>query len=190
MCLRYAKGFARIVFLTKEKHHIMLKEKVEKALLSQIEKEAYSSNLYLAMASWCDRNGFPGVAKWMFAQADEERMHMLKFMEFVNERGGVAVVPAIEQPPTEFESVTEIFNKTYEHEQFISESINQMVGVTMDERDFATHQWLQWFVTEQIEEESTVSAILDKVKLIGDTGNWYMFDNDIFAMRGAAANEA
>lgn len=165
----------------------MLKEKVEKVLVSQVEKEAYSSNLYLAMASWCDRNGFPGVAKWMFAQSDEERMHMLKFMEYINERGGIAVIPAIEKPPVEFGGIAEIFQKTYEHEQYISESINEMVGVTIDERDFATNQWLQWFVTEQIEEEATVSAILDKVKLIGNTGNWYMFDNDIFATRSAGS---
>lgn len=167
----------------------MLKPKVEKILVEQIGKEAYSSNLYLAMASWADSSGFKGVADWMYAQADEEKQHMLKFIAYVNERGGKAIIPAIEQPPAEFKSVMDLYNSTFAHEQFISESINEIVGVCMDEKDFSTHQWIQWFVTEQIEEEATVSGIIDKLKLIGDNGNLYHFDNDIIKMRGTATAE-
>ncbi len=165
----------------------MLKEKVEKALVEQIEKEMYSSNLYLAMASWSERNGFKGVAEWMYAQAEEERVHMLKFMEYVNERGGSAIVPAIEQPPVEFEDVRDLFEKTYEHEQFITQSINDIVAVMLDEKDFNSQQWIQWFVTEQLEEEASVSDIMDKLKLIGND-SLYFFDRDIMSMRGTASS--
>ncbi len=168
----------------------MLKKKVEQILVEQVGKEAYSSNLYLAMASWAESNGLPGVSQWMYAQADEERMHMLKFIGYINERGGKAIIPAIEQPPHEFKNVKEIFAKTIEHERYISESINDIVGVCMDERDFSTHQWVQWFVTEQIEEEASVSEIIDKLNLIGDSGNLYHFDRDIIGMRTAPGTTA
>lgn len=165
----------------------MLKPKVEEALLSQIEKEMFSSNLYLAMASWAERNGYAGVAKWMYAQADEERVHLLKFISYVNERGGKAIIPSIEQPEAEFKSVRDLFEKTIAHEQFITESINDIVAVMMEERDFNSQQWIQWFVNEQLEEEAQVSSIIDKLKLIGDSGNLYLFDRDIFGLRAAAA---
>lgn len=161
----------------------MLKPAVEKILVEQIGKEAYSSNLYLAMASWAESSGFKGVSDWMYAQADEEKRHMLKFIAYVNERGGRAIIPAIEQPPSDFESVMDLYNRTFAHEQFISESVNNIVGVCIEERDFSTHQWIQWFVTEQIEEEANVSGIIDKLKLIGDKGNLYHFDSDILKMR-------
>ncbi len=167
----------------------MLKEKVEKALVSQIEKEMYSSNLYLAMASWAERNGYAGVAEWMYAQADEERVHLLKFMEYVNERGGKAIVPALEQPPVEFDGVMDLFEKTYEHEQFITQSINDIVAVMLDEKDYNSQQWIQWFVTEQLEEEASVSAIMDKLKLLGGE-SLYLFDRDIMSMRGASSSSA
>ena len=166
---------------------IMLKPKVEQILNEQVGKEAYSSNLYLAMAVWSETNGLQGVAKWMYAQADEERLHMLKFIAYINERGGKAVIPAIDKPPVSFTNVLEIFEKTYEHEQYISDSINNIVGVCIDERDFSTQQWVQWFVNEQIEEESAVCSILDKLKLAGNGENLYLFDRDIFGMRTAVA---
>ncbi len=165
----------------------MLKPQVEDILVKQIEKEAYSSNLYLAMAVWAETNGFAGVADWMYAQADEERLHMLKFVKYVNERGGKGVIPAIEMPPVNFESVLDLFTKTMTHENFITESINEIVGVCMEQRDFNTLQWTQWFVNEQIEEERNVSSLLDKLKMIGDSGTLYFFDRDIMAIRAAAS---
>ena len=162
----------------------MLKKAVEEILVRQIEREAYSSNLYLAMASWAETNGLGGVSEWMYAQAEEEKDHMLKFMKYVNERGGKAVIPAIEQPPADFKDVLELFEKTLEHEQFVTESINEIVGVCLDEKDFTTHNWVQWFVTEQIEEEASVSGIIDKLKLLNGQ-NMYMFDRDVMGMRGA-----
>ena len=162
----------------------MLKKPVEEILVRQIEREAYSSNLYLSMASWAETNGFGGVSEWMYAQAEEENMHLLKFMKYVNERGGKAVIPAIEQPPSDFKDVLELFEKTLEHEQYVTESISEIVGVCLEQKDFTTHNWIQWFVTEQIEEEASVSGIIDKLKLL-DGHNLYMFDRDVVGMRGS-----
>ena len=162
----------------------MLKKPVEDILVRQIEREAYSSNLYLSMASWAETNGFGGVSEWMYAQAEEEKIHLLKFMKYVNERGGKAVIPAVAQPPADFKNVQDIFERTLEHEQFVTESINEIVGVCLENKDFTTHNWIQWFVTEQIEEEASVSGIIDKLKLL-DGHNLYMFDRDVVSMRGS-----
>jgi ferritin len=161
----------------------MLKKKVEEILVNQIEKEAYSSNLYLAMAVWADTNGYEGTAKWLYAQAEEERLHMMKFIKYVNERGGKAIIPAVAQPVSEYKDIKAVFANVYEHEQYVTELINEIVGVCLEERDFTTHNWIQWFVNEQIEEEASVAAINDKLKLLGDH-NLYMFDRDIMSMRG------
>ncbi len=161
----------------------MLKKAVEEILVRQIEREAYSSNLYLSMASWAETNGFGGVSEWMYAQAEEEKIHMLKFMKYVNERGGKAVIPAVAQPPADFSTVQEVFEETLKHEEFVTESINEIVGVCLEEKDFTTHNWIQWFVTEQIEEEASVSSIIDRLKLL-DGKNLYLFDRDVAGMRG------
>jgi len=167
----------------------MLNKRVEEVLVNQIEKEAYSSNLYLAMAVWADTNGFDGISQWLYAQAEEERLHMMKFIKYVNERGGKAVISAIEQPPAEYTDVKHVFEKVLEHEQYVTELINTVVGVCLEEKDFTTHNWIQWFVTEQIEEEASVQSINDKLRLLGDH-NLYMFDRDIMAMRKSMAASA
>jgi ferritin len=164
----------------------MLNKKVEDICNRQIEREGYSSNLYLAMASWSETNGFSGVAAWLYAQAEEERMHMLKFFRYVNERGGKAVVPAMKKPAGEFKSVEEMFKEVLKHEEFITSSINEIVSLTLEEKDFNTHNFLQWFVNEQVEEETNVRTILDKVNLVGKN-NMYLFDRDIISLRGQAA---
>ena len=162
----------------------MLSKKVEDILNVQIQKEDYSSQLYLAMASWAENKGLAGVADWLYAQAEEERMHMLKLVRYVNERDGIAVIPGLDQPPTEFGDIQVMFEKVLEHEQFISASINEIVAVCNQEKDYTTHNWIQWFVTEQIEEEASVRELLDKLKLVGSS-HLYMFDRDIMSMRGA-----
>ena len=160
----------------------MLNKKIEVALNEQVEKEAFSSALYLAMASWAEVKGIAGVADWLYLQADEERMHMLKFIRYINERGGHAIVPALKQPKKEFNAVKKMFEEVLKHEQFISSSINDIVALCIKEKDFTTQHWLQWFVNEQIEEEANVTKILDKLNLIGDN-NLYMFDRDIVSLR-------
>jgi len=162
----------------------MLKAKVEKALNEQIHKEIFSSQLYLSMASWCEVNGYAGCASWLYEQADEERLHMLKIFKYVNDRGGRAIVTGIDQPQAEFQSAKEIFEKVLEHEMFISASINDLVGVCVDEKDFTTNSFLQWYVNEQIEEESTAKTLLDQLNLLGDDkAKMYLFDRDIVNFR-------
>lgn len=165
----------------------MLKQKIEDVLNEQVQKEGYSSNLYLSMASWSEKYGFSGIANWMFAQSDEERIHMLKLVEYINERGGHAIIPVLDQPPVEHGSVKEMFEAVLKHEQYISESINKIVAITMEEKDFTTHHWIQWFVNEQIEEEASVRLILDKLNMLG-VENMYLFDRDILSLRGTASS--
>ena len=164
----------------------MLPKKVEEILNVQIEKEDYSSQLYLSMASWADNKGFEGVSNWLYAQV-EERAHLLKLIKYVDDRDGIAVIPGIETPPTDFGDVFTMFDKVLAHEQFISGSINEIVAVCISENDYTTQNWIQWFVTEQIEEEASVKAILDKLNLLGKN-NLYMFDRDIMSMRGSGAD--
>lgn len=164
----------------------MLTKNVETICNRQIEREGYSSNLYLAMASWAENKGLPGIASWLYAQADEEKMHMLKFIKYVNERGGNAIIPAFEKPPVKFNGVEEMFKEVLKHEQFISASINEVLAAALKENDFATSNWIQWFVNEQIEEEANARVILDKVALAGTAG-LYFLDRDIMGLRVTAA---
>ncbi len=160
----------------------MLSSKVEELLNAQIEKETYSSHLYLAMASWSENNGYEGISQWLYAQADEERHHTIRFIRYVNERGGKAIISEIKKPPDSYPGIKEVFDDVMNHEQFISASINDIVALCINEHDYTTHTWLQWFVAEQIEEEASVQAITDKLKLVGEH-NMYMFDRDIMSMR-------
>lgn len=161
----------------------MLSKKIEKALNKQIRIEAESSQIYLAMASWSETKGYGGIAEFLYASSDEERMHMLKMVKYVNERGGHAIVTDLLQPESDFESPKKMFETLLNHEIFVSESINDLVAITFEEKDFATHNFLQWYVAEQIEEEATARTILDKINLIADTkSGFYMFDKDIVNM--------
>lgn len=158
----------------------MLLQKIENALNKQIKIEAESSQIYLAMACWAETQGFEGVASFMYEHSDEERMHMLKLVKFVNERGGHAKISALSAPPVSFGSFKEMFQTLFDHEVMVSQKINDLVHITLTERDYATHNFLQWYVSEQIEEESLARNILDKINLIGDDkGGLYMFDNDV-----------
>ena len=164
----------------------MVSDIIEKALNEQIRIEAESSQVYLAMASWAENQGFEGVASFMYAHSDEERMHMLKLVKFVNERGGHAQVSALVKPPVSFGSFKEMFQTLFDHEVMVSQKINDLVGITLDQRDYATHNFLQWYVAEQIEEEALARNILDKINLIGDDkGGLYLFDNDVKLLVGA-----
>ncbi|CAM1347056.1 ferritin [Tenacibaculum insulae] len=158
----------------------MLSKVIEAALNQQIKIEAESSQIYLSMACWAEIQGFEGVAQFMYAHSDEERMHMLKLVKFVNERGGHAIVSQLAAPPIEFGSFKDMFQTLFDHEVMVSKSINDLVHITLEERDYATHNFLQWYVSEQIEEEALARNILDKINLIGDDkGGLYLFDNDV-----------
>lgn len=158
----------------------MLSKSIESALNKQIEVESDSSQIYLAMASWAEVQGFEGIATFMYAQSDEERMHMLKLVKYINQRGGQAKIPAIHEPSLDYSSFKVVFKQLFEHEVKVSKSINELVHISLVEKDYATHNFLQWYVSEQIEEEATARTILDKINLIGDDkGGLYLFDNDM-----------
>lgn len=162
----------------------MLSKNIEKALNEQIKIEAESSQLYLAMACWAELNGFEGIAEFMFDHSDEERQHMLKLIRFMNVRGGKTTISALEKPTHQFKSIKEIFKALLQHEIFVSEKINDLVDITFKEKDFATHNFLQWYVAEQIEEEALARTILDKMNLIGENeSSLYLFDNEISSIR-------
>jgi ferritin len=161
----------------------MLSPQVSKALNKQIEVEGFSSQYYLAMASWAETQGLNGVSAFLYHHADEERMHMLKLVKFVNERGGHGVVPALKQPPVTYKSVKSVFEEILKHEMKVTAEINSLVDSTLKEKDYSTHNFLQWYVSEQIEEEALARQIVDKLKLIGDDkGGLYFFDRDLEAM--------
>lgn len=158
----------------------MLTKRIEEALNAQVTIEAESSQVYLSMASWAETLGFEGVATFMYAHSDEERQHMLKLVKFINERGGHAKVSELAAPPISFGSFKEMFQNLFDHEVKVSKSINDLVDITLQEKDYATHNFLQWYVSEQIEEEALARNILDKINLIGDDkGGLYLFDNDV-----------
>jgi len=159
-----------------------MNKKVEDILNRQVEREAYSSQLYLAMASWAEVKGLPGIAAWLYAQSDEERLHMLKFIKFINEREGHALVTALKKPEKDFKSLKLMFQEVLKHEQFVTDSINEIVDLCVKEKDYTTHNWVQWFVSEQIEEEANAREILDKLSLLGE--NLYILDRDIMSLRG------
>lgn len=157
-----------------------MNKRIEEALNEQIIKESSSSQFYLAMASWAENNGLNGTAKFLYQHSDEERFHMLKLVKFINERGGKAVIPAVEKPPIDFESLENIFTLLLQHEMSVTESINGVVDVCLQEKDYTTHNFMQWYVSEQMEEEALARTILDKLKLIGsDKGGLYLFDRDL-----------
>ena len=157
-----------------------MKGRIEKALNDQIKKEGQSSQFYLAMASWAETQGLSGTSGFMYKQSEEERFHMLKLVRFVNERGGKAIIPGFDTPPTEFDSVNNVFELLLSHEITITQSINDLVEVCLEEKDYTTHNFIQWYLSEQLEEEASARAILDKVKLIGeDKAGLYLFDRDL-----------
>ena len=159
----------------------MLSKPIQEALNMQVQIEAESSQSYLAMASWAEiQPGLQGVTDFFYKQSDEERMHMLKLIRFINERGGFAIVPALAQPIVTFKSIKNVFDDFLNHELKVSDSINELVNLALAEKDYATHNFLQWYVNEQMEEERTARTLRDKLELVGDDkGGLYLFDRDI-----------
>jgi ferritin len=153
---------------------------IQDLLNDQIKYEASASMQYLAMASWADNTGFSGVADFFYAQSEEEKAHMSKLVKFVNERGGKVTIPALEKPLDEFESLNSLFVFFLKSEMFVTEQINKVIYECLQHKDYNVHNFMQWYVTEQLEEESTARTLLDKLTIIGDdkTGH-YLFDRDI-----------
>ncbi len=148
----------------------MMSPKMQDALNRQINAELFSSYLYLSMSAWFESAGLAGMARWMQAQGAEEQGHAMRLFAFVNERDGRVVLEAIEKPKAEWNSPLEVFEEAYQHEQKVTSLINGLVDLAAGEKDHATGSFLQWFVNEQVEEESTARTICDKLKLVGDHG--------------------
>ncbi len=158
----------------------MMKEKMLNAINEQINKELYSSYLYLSMSAYAMSVGLPGIANWMKIQAQEELTHANKFLDYIHERNGRVMLKAIDAVPVEFGNVIEMFRKVLEHEQYVTESINNLMDISIELSDHATRSMLMWFVDEQVEEEASVQEIIDQLNLVEGKGQGlFMIDKDL-----------
>jgi len=153
---------------------------MEKAIGTQINAEFYSAYLYLAMSAYLEEAGLSGMASWMKNQTQEELFHGMKMYDFVHERGGGVTLETIDCPPTGWESTVAVFENVLSHEQKVTGLINDLVNLALEEKDHATNIFLQWFVSEQVEEEATASAILQKLRMIGsDASSLFALDQEL-----------
>lgn len=160
----------------------MISEKMEQALNEQVNQEFYSAYLYLAMSSYCNTIGLPGFSHWMRMQYEEENMHVTKMCDYILNQGGALHLKAIQEPEQEFGIPLDVMKKTLEHEQMITGLINKLMDLAVEERDYATQTFLQWYVTEQVEEESNVNDILAPLRMVGeDKGGLMMIDQQLSA---------
>jgi len=165
-------------------------KKMTDALNEQIREELFSSYLYFAMAADFESRDWPGIASWMKVQAQEEMAHTLKFYNWINERGGKAVFKAIDKPQESWKSALELFEAALAHEQHITSCIYSLVKVAREEGDIATEIFLQWYVTEQVEEEANASEIVEKIKKVQNSQNgMYMLDKELSARTAAPAQQ-
>ncbi len=147
----------------------MLGEKMAQGLNDQINKEMYSAYLYMSMSNYSNELGLKGFANWFMVQYHEEMLHAMKIYEYVTRQGNKAVLNEIKQPPAEWKSPLDMFEQTLKHEQFVTKSINDLVETAIAEKDHATQIFLQWYVTEQVEEEENDNEMISELKLIGDS---------------------
>lgn len=163
----------------------MLTKKVEKALNDQIKHELYSSYLYLSMATYCAEINLPGFEQWMRVQSDEERGHGMKFYHYIHGQNGRVQLQPIDQPPATFNSPLDLFNAVLAHEKKVTGLITRLYELALAEKDYPTQIMLQWFINEQVEEEGNVSAIIEKIKMIGSQGPaLIMLDRELGMRKG------
>lgn len=161
----------------------MINKRVEEAFNIQINAELYSAYLYLSMAAYFEAQNLPGFANWMRVQFQEEQFHGLKMFDFVNERGGRVILTKIDGPKVEWENVVDVFEEVLAHEQHVTSLINNIMDIAIDERDHATKSFLNWFIDEQVEEESAAEAIISELKLIDGKGNGILMMDREFRAR-------
>ena len=166
----------------------MLSESMQKALNAQLNAELYSGYLYLSMSAWFKTINLNGFANWMYHQAQEELMHAMKFYEFILQRGGKVLLTEVSAPPTQWSSPLDAFEKTLAHERGVTEMINDLMEKSIAGRDHAANIFLQWFVTEQVEEEESAGDIVEQLKLVNkDQSGLFMIDREL-AQRDSAGN--
>ena len=157
-----------------------LNDKINKALNEQVNAEMYSAYLYLSMGSWFEEQNLTGFANWFRCQYLEENMHGMKIYNFINERGGRALLTAIESPRTDWDSFIEVFEQVAEHEAHVTSLINNLVHLSREIKDYASESFLMWYVDEQVEEEATADELLSRLKLIKDDPSaLYNMDNEL-----------
>lgn len=160
----------------------MISKKLQNAINKQINKELYSEYLYLSMAAYLESIGLEGFANFFKIQVQEERFHAMKFFDYVNERGGRVILEAIDRPQIEFKSPVEIFEIAYNHEQYVTKLINELMEVAIKENDHAAKSFLNWYIDEQVEEEASMDKILNQLKMIGGKGQgMLMLDRELAA---------
>lgn len=158
----------------------MLKKKIEKMLVDQINFEIYSAYIYLAMAAYCDSKDYPGFANWLKVQWEEEIFHAMKMYNYVIERGGTVILDKIDAPPKTWKSLIAVFEHALEHEQIVTSRINKMMTAAIKEDDHATRSFLNWYVDEQVEEEANVDGIIKRLKMLKGSGHGlFMFDKEL-----------
>lgn len=169
----------------------MIETTIESALNAQLEKEAFASNSYLAMAVWCDQQSLEGCAQFFYRQSEEERLHMMKILHYLIERNGQVRMPAIQQPQIQYSNIQEVFQNTFRQEQSVTQSIYELVNIAQSKLDHSTQNFLQWYVTEQREEEATILKILDRIQLIGDGPlSLYYIDQEVDKINRQIQTEA
>lgn len=158
----------------------MITPNMAKALNGHLNAELYSSYLYLAMSAYSSFKGWKGAGNWFYVQAQEEMIHVQKMYDYIDSHGAQIVLEAIDKPPTDFGSMLKVFEAVLAHEQKVTGLVNDLMTLAVKEGDHATEAFLQWFVTEQTEEEKSSKEIIDKLKLAGDTGlAIFMVDNEL-----------
>jgi ferritin len=168
---------------------VALSAALQQALNDQINKELGSAYVYLSMSAWCEEHSLPGCASWMRTQSREEVTHAMKIYDHVVDRGGQVRLQAIAQPPAEFTSTLHLFEQVRHHEQLVTASINALYGLAQQERDYASQVFLEWFITEQVEEEKNSSQIVDGLKMIGDNRSALLMLDRELGRRGAEDGE-
>jgi len=168
----------------------MISSKLQDALNSQVTKEMFSSNIYLAMSSYFAQNNLNGCAHWMRIQADEETIHAMKIFDYILARGGQTKIGAIDAPPVVWESPLAAFEHAFEHEQYITSQINELMALAIEEKDYAATSFLQWFVDEQVEEEEHTNQIVEDIRIASTDRSALFFLDRELSQRVAATNPA
>jgi ferritin len=162
----------------------MIGQRMQEALNRHVQAEVASSYLYLAMSAWCEAKAWKGFARWLRVQSDEELAHAKKILDFLLARGGEARLGAIEAPPAAFASVNDVFEKVLEHERNVTAFVNDLYGAAQQEKDRAAEVFLQWFVSEQVEEEARAGEIVDRLRMIGDKSSAALYLDKEYGKRG------
>ena len=153
---------------------------MQQAISDQVTAEFYSSYLYLAMSAWCETQNFKGFARWMRMQSEEEKEHAFKLFDYLVNRGGCVTLGALDAPPGDFDSVQDVFEKTLAHEKGVTAGIHKLNELAIKEKDYATTTHLQWFISEQVEEEASADEILNQIKMVeGRPGSLFYIDRHV-----------